>query len=141
MRPLTEAERRKSVAAKQAANVVIRAERRKLAAEIEWMQRRALSGWQYKEKELNRLQPVTGLPVLLSSGDKVVCVDYEKLRKLISKLKPQDWSREFSLTQGAIGCRYENRWAPDRRGRFELYELPQHQRMLLHDLPVIELGG
>lgn len=146
MRPLTEAERRKSVAAKQAANAVIRPQRRRLAAEIEKFGEVYGYDWQLrKQAQLERLQLVTGLPVEVMSfeGD-IVILDYEKLRCLTRRLKYKDWTKQFFLTQGALVCRYQHRWDPGRNGFFELYELPAYQRELLHDLPMVplaELGG
>jgi len=137
VRKLTDEEKAKIKAAKQAANDTIKAKRKTIQAQIKELEKATpFSKTQILkslEDQLDELQLITGHPAHISIDGDSVCLNYDMVKKL-------DWSlrrvsRNMRVRPGlSLTFEYPT-------GMVELYELPAYQVKLLSnlDLPVIEI--
>ncbi|MNW27547.1 hypothetical protein D3C74_43440 [compost metagenome] len=141
MRPLTPAEKAASLLARKEANTKLNEQRKAIGAELI---RASCSGTRRKALSagLATLSDIKGFPVTLRLEGKEIVIDYELLRRMYRTMKgKQLWIylvEEISL----VGWRYLTLKYSDGRGnsgKLDLYELPDHKRELLKDLPVIEI--
>ncbi len=130
-RPLTATESKKSTAAKREANKILR--------------RGTELSRAYEAATLGEARPIEGRPVIVSIQGRRMYVDYSKLRKIATTFR-RSWRYTMADIKRLGGydqktilfLSYRNDWSPA-KGSLEMYELPEYQRELLRDLPIIEV--
>lgn len=130
IRPLTDVEIIQSNEAKRVANEVIKTQRHSLRLGIRYCRDASKLELQQKYKAL---KTITGKPVFIRQGDRLVLLDYELLQKLYKSIVRRHWPCEinvFNQPQKMLTLDYPI-------GSAKLYELPKYQEVLLTGLPVI----
>jgi hypothetical protein len=140
IRPLTNEEAAKIKKAKQAANEVLKEQRKDLTKEINNL-RKVPGSYGKKatlddlEQQLKKLQAITGNPVIFSMNGNTMCIDYELLKKLNKSLDPRRFSRKIGIEKKQLTIEY---WRNQHhKGTITLYELPLYQ--LLNGLPTVKI--
>jgi len=168
LRKLTAKELEKVRKAKKTANSILTPQRRKLTKQIKELRKHGGWGRYSKaaelENELEKLRPIAGNPIILFVGGQTMMVDYNRLKKIDRTLS---WKKGWRYTKVRIQQEHQQTW-PNQitylsdendtsiatkpvlhltyvnalsgvGGGLEMYELPNYQRELLTDLPVIEV--
>ena len=138
LRKLTDEELEKIKKAKDAANVIIKTQRRGLMAKIK-LNEEAFHMHQAEIliKELSDLNAIIGHPMIIKVEDMSLCLNYDLLRKFEHSLDRNDfWNPDIRIQEKSLIIRYQK--LPN-GGTVELFELPSHQVELLNDLPIMDL--
>jgi len=138
LRKLTDEESERIKKSKEAANKVIKEQRKKLLTEIKAYQRKALSHQvSLLIKQLDALILITGHPVIIKVDDESLCMNYDLLKKFaVSFYKGNFWTTDLKIEGKSLFISYQKH---PNRGTVELFELPAHQVELLKGLPLIDL--
>lgn len=138
MRPLTPEEKEASSQARKRANQVLSKQRRELeykiraCTELDVLKKARLS------LQLDSLSTVKGSPVILTDGVWTMILDYELFQRMIRSLRKRH--TQVSLRAGGVlEIKHYAGFDSRERGEIELYELPAHQRVLLTNLPVVQM--
>jgi hypothetical protein len=136
MRPLTADEKAASEAARKRVNRVFGARRTEIGEQLRKLPITAKLKREELLKESLALRDVKGKPALLLIDGVEIMLDYELYRRLTRTLKNRYWRQEIKVVAGAATLRIEH---CDRLtgGTIELHAMPQYQRDLLTDLPII----
>lgn len=169
LRKLTARELEKIRKAKKTANSILTPQRREINKQIKELRKSSALGKYTKmaelENELEKLRPITGNPIMLFVGGQTMMVDYNRLKKIdrtlpwkkgwrytkvrIQQERQQTWPNQIAYlsrenddasiaTKPVLHLTYVNVLSGV-GGSLEMYELPNYQRELLTDLPVIEV--
>ncbi|HZK52979.1 MAG TPA: hypothetical protein VFC84_02060 [Desulfosporosinus sp.] len=139
LRKLTDEELEKIKKAKDAANVIIKMQRRGLIAKIKINQKAfRIHQVEILTKDLDALKVVIGHPVIIKVDDQAIHLDYDLLKKFEHSLdKYNQWTDYPKIEGESLVLRYGGHHA--NRGTVELFELPAYQVGLLEGLPIIDL--
>lgn len=138
MRPLTIEEKAQSRAARKQANKDLAAARKNIDRQyVAAVKAKASEA----KKEQLRLQmkairEVKGLPVIVQRPEGVITLNYELLHGMLRRLKGR-WVK-LRLDNGMLHITHTER-SNGNHGEVQLYEMPRYQRLLLMDLPIIQL--
>ena len=138
LRELTDEELEKIKKAKDAANVIIKMQRRGLMAKIK-LNEEAFHIHQVEllAKQLELLTLITGRPVIVKIGYDVIYLNYDLLKKYERSLDKGNFYSQWTKIEGKnLITRYEKH---GQSGTVELLELPAHQVDLLDGLLIVEL--
>lgn len=138
LRKLTDEELEKIKKAKDAANVIIKMQRRGLMAKIKLNQEAFhIHQVELLNKQLDALKAVIGHPVIIKVNDLSMCIDLDILKKFaVSFYKGNFWTNDLKIVDKSLVIGYQK--FPN-RGTVELFELPAHQVELLDGLPIMDL--
>ncbi|REK69325.1 hypothetical protein [Paenibacillus paeoniae] len=141
MRALTALEKVASEAARKRVNKVFGAKRTEIGVQLRKLpitaERRRKELWAQCES----VRDIKGLPVKLRVNDVEIVVNYELYRRMMRTLKGRRWCAFITVTPitGARALIIDHKdWHSSSNGTITFNELPQYQRDLLSDLPIIE---
>ena len=143
LRKLTDEEVEQIKKSKDAANKVIKNQRKKLQAGIKEREKHRTSFKDVKLrsliKQLEHLNTVTGHPVIIKVGDVSLYMNYDLLKKFERSLDKNNLHQCSSIfTTDTLIIRYGKH---GQSGTVEVYGLPAYQVELLTGLPTIDLKG
>ena len=138
LRKLTDEELVQIKKSKDDANKVIKAQRKKLQADIKIYQRTTNSTKLNRLiKQLDELSVITESPVLVKVEGVSLCVNYDLLKKFERSLYKSNFRcSDIKIHVKSLIIRYGKH---GQSGAVELFELPEHQVKLLTVLPIINL--
>lgn len=138
LRKLTDEELEKIKKAKDAANVIIKMQRRGLIAKIK-LNEKAFHMRQVDSlnMQLSDLNAIIGHPMIIKVEDASLYLNYDLLSKFERSLDKSDfWNPDIRIQEKSLIIRYEK--LPN-GGAVELFELPAYQVELLGGLPTMDL--
>ena len=138
LRKLTDEELEKIKKAKDAANVIIKMQRRGLMTKIKLNQEAFhIHQVELLNKQLDALKAVIGHPMIIKVEDESLYLNYYLLNKFERSLDKSDfWNPDIRIQEKSLIIRYEKL---SNGGTVELFELPPYQVELLEGLPIMDL--
>ena len=138
LRELTDEELENIKKFKDSANVIIKMQRRGLAAKIKVSQKAFhIHQAEILIKELDNLKVVTGHPVIVKDRYDVIYLNYDLVNKCGRSLDKGNFYSQWSeIKENHLAVRYEKH---GQSGTLDLYQLPAHQVDLLDGLPIVNL--
>jgi len=138
IRKLTDEEIERIKKSKDDANKIIKAQRKKLQAEIKTYQKTThFNKLNLLIKQLDKLSVITESPVLVKVEGVSLCINYDLLKKFERALyKSNLRCSDIKIDGKSLMIRYGKH---GQSGAVELFELPEHQVKLLTVLPTINL--
>ena len=138
LRKLEDEELKRIKKSKDAANKVIKEQRKQLMVAIKLNQRSARALIVNRLiKQFDELRAISGHPVIIKVDDLSMCIDRDILTKFsVSFYKGNFWTNDLKIVDKSLVIGYQK--FPN-KGVVELFELPAYQVELLDGLPTIDL--
>lgn len=140
MRPLTIEEKARSQAARKRANSVLGAEWKKIDKQYRAAVKAKADVLRTENllRQMRAIHDIKGSPVIVRLDGEEIVLNYELLQGYRRKLKRRQVNMRIE-DKMLIITHHLTLWGGD-KGYIELYELPNYQRLLLTDLPTIDLN-